>query len=960
MDEVFQKHRLELSHLSKYEIKPTHLTFKKSIGVGSFGEVYSGSLKSSNEKVAIKKMHKSEFDQASGELYLHEVLILSRSKHDFILPFIGFTKISPYCIVTKYICNDSLYAAIREDPKKLNLNATEKTLIAYGVANALCYLHKMGIVHRDIKAQNILLDENKLPILCDFGSSRFFHSNNIQNFDHNDNNNKNNTNNSHNDNTCTTTNNNNNNNMDKNNLDLIQNENVGKPENDLQMLNEETYENLNEKHHKYNLKNKKKHRNKYKKEDSKEDNKDGRTNNIIEGEAQINEMKTSECGTPNYMAPEFIKGENYTEKVDVYSYAMVLWEILTGQLPFFDLAAAQVIFAVIIKHQRPEIPENTPKPLSTLISRCWRENPEERPSFTEIVSLFENGEIMFEGCDSKHFYKKIEKYRKKRKGQNFGTVPRYSKKICDEEFFRLNHPNKHFFMTDKVKTLSSFNLGTNYSQNLLTGHLSMLQCGNSTQISSSLSFIERHLNDPNFCTTKFWPPILGLLLHGQPNIRGTVQKIALKLCQSEKLLSHLSEVDDLHVYVTQRTLDLFLYVVCFKTDLITMKVVNSLFDIISSKECELKAITLLAKIQKYTTDNEIYKSILNYFKNNVFDFVDSPAGGIIIRVLNNNDVITDEMIKAYFFSKNNSNCVSAYHVLFSKSDKPNLLKVPTLLEHIVSYDSNLRNASYDFILKFASQVEGNVLQQIIDSLLTSVVRFENTNKAILLLCRYATVEERAKTFLLPGISNIWLYSAPEKSAQFMRLFIVLFKQKKIQEIILKSKETVTFLKSVVISNNPDAFLAVCWTISNVSKNFAQDFILRINESEITEKIIQSLLLTRDAKTVSCVCKALSKIANYSYSSSFLLAIPHLLEIISNQSSLSIPLSNSLHDSFSSSMLNCLKLIEKMTKYNETMEAFIIDGNAFNILSKYQAPNEESKRIIRNIKEHLKTGLNLPI
>ncbi|KAL6068396.1 hypothetical protein QOT17_008205 [Balamuthia mandrillaris] len=94
--------------------------------------------------------------------------------------------------------------------------------------------------------------------------------------------------------------------------------------------------------------------------------------------------KTS-CGTPNWMAPELLRGEPYTEKVDVYSFGMICWEMITQQVPFADFNTAEIRKQVGWNHKRPVIPLDCPKKFAALIKDCWHKNPKKRPSFQEIV-----------------------------------------------------------------------------------------------------------------------------------------------------------------------------------------------------------------------------------------------------------------------------------------------------------------------------------------------------------------------------------------------------------------------------------------------------------------------------------------------------------------------------------------------------------------------------------------------
>lgn len=95
------------------------------------------------------------------------------------------------------------------------------------------------------------------------------------------------------------------------------------------------------------------------------------------------------CGTPCWTAPEILRNARYTTKADVFSYGIVLWELVTRDEPFAGMPAFQVIFAVGTKGVRLPLPTVCPPELIKLILSCWQEDPSLRPPFSDIITYLE-------------------------------------------------------------------------------------------------------------------------------------------------------------------------------------------------------------------------------------------------------------------------------------------------------------------------------------------------------------------------------------------------------------------------------------------------------------------------------------------------------------------------------------------------------------------------------------------
>ena len=251
------------------------------IGRGVFGSVHRYEDMESGKSVAVKCYNVGELssDEIQG-MFVSEVGILALLNHRCILRVKGcflptHDRPNPMIVLDKMSC--SLATVIYEREGVEWWDWTSKSIVVAGIALGMRYLHKKEVIHRDLKPSNILLDEDHLPCIGDFGTSR------------------------------------------------LENANI---------------------------------------------------------------TKTAGVGTPRYMAPECY-GDHYDNKCDVYSFGLILYEIVTGEEIFAGLNPYQVMGRAT-QGVRPDIPNSVHPRVKDLIKACWAVDPSSRPSFADIISRLED------------------------------------------------------------------------------------------------------------------------------------------------------------------------------------------------------------------------------------------------------------------------------------------------------------------------------------------------------------------------------------------------------------------------------------------------------------------------------------------------------------------------------------------------------------------------------------------
>jgi serine/threonine protein kinase len=203
--------------------------------------------------------------------------VLRKVRHKHIVQLIGASTSPPkLCIVTEFMRRGSLLDYLhRHHPLRQGVQIK----LALDVARGMDYLHRCNIIHRDLKAANLLMNEHDDCKVADFGVAR-----------------------------------------------------------------------------------------------------------VVDSAA----VMTAETGTYRWMAPEVVSHQRYDGKCDVFSFGVLLWEIVTGgAVPYAGFTPLQAAVGVVQKGLRPTVPEGTHPGLARIMARCWDANPSMRPDFGAIIATLE-------------------------------------------------------------------------------------------------------------------------------------------------------------------------------------------------------------------------------------------------------------------------------------------------------------------------------------------------------------------------------------------------------------------------------------------------------------------------------------------------------------------------------------------------------------------------------------------
>ncbi|XP_050227680.1 probable serine/threonine-protein kinase SIS8 isoform X2 [Mercurialis annua] len=263
--------RKPLLPFQEWNIDFSELTVGTRVGIGFFGEVFRGVWNGTD--VAIKVFLEQDLTAENMEDFCNEISILSQLRHPNVILFMGACTKPPHLsMVTEYMEMGSLFYLIHLSGQKKRLSWRRRLKMLRDICRGLMCIHRMKIVHRDLKSANCLVNKHWTVKICDFGLSRVM---------------------------------------------------IERPMRD-----------------------------------------------------------SASAGTPEWMAPELIRNEPFTEKCDIFSLGVIMWELCTLNRPWEGVPPERVVYAVANEGSRLDIPEG---PLGRLISDCWGEW-QERPSCEEILA----------------------------------------------------------------------------------------------------------------------------------------------------------------------------------------------------------------------------------------------------------------------------------------------------------------------------------------------------------------------------------------------------------------------------------------------------------------------------------------------------------------------------------------------------------------------------------------------
>ena len=255
------------------QVEYSELTLGDIINQGGFSVVHRGIWRGT--EVAVKVIVDPVITQELRQEFENEIMMLNylRHPHTVLLMAASF-KPPHFTVVSEYVSNGTLFDLLHRSREEISLD--RKLKILNQICEVFLFYHLSGIVHRDLKSMNILLNKSYDIKICDFGLARF--------------------------------------------------------------------------------------------------------------KVDLNKGSMQFSGTPTYMAPELFRKQSYDEKVDVFAFGTLMWEILAREVPYDGLDPGDIRDKILKNDLKLDHPLNCPRKFLNLIDMCRQANSHSRPSFYEISS----------------------------------------------------------------------------------------------------------------------------------------------------------------------------------------------------------------------------------------------------------------------------------------------------------------------------------------------------------------------------------------------------------------------------------------------------------------------------------------------------------------------------------------------------------------------------------------------
>lgn len=787
--------------LQGYVVKLDDFEMGRKIGEGGFGVVYLAKHRESGKQCAIKKLYLKEMTGQNLILFRREAEILAKVDSLFCLPFYGWTASYPFSIVTEFVPKGTLFNALRHKDGSPDLTPTNKTIISMGIARGMKHIHSHGMIHRDLKSLNIMLDEDCYPRICDFGLAR--------------------------------------------------------------LANEEA------------------------------------------------EEFTQDVGTPHWMAPEIFDSGKYDNKVDVYAFGMLMWEMLTETAPFKGRTGVQIAYAVTKKNERPVIPSVTPKTLSNFIRQCWDQDPEKRPSMSKIYDLFQKGKVFFPGTDLNiiaKFAEYIAHDEERRARNKHNRSPLFSSAEDKEvkmqstresssrsdlsnkiRHTRSHSPSRSVISSSSRRSLRSHKSRTSYTSNefvpeeletIISRHdivkaIGMFSNPNSDFSALFLSLKKLVENKTSDFVIYLFPPLINILENDIYSLRAFIENNVIFSLHLDVVEYHPVILRLMLIFVSKfpqglntqyiRLLEATIPKYCSQV----LVILNPCFKNFDNHNFIWDICDLLFKYHEHFLEKcgVLYLNLLYH----IFDRYNSVKSVKLMSLIN--------VLHTGVIHYDNEIVINSYKLMCRFFD-PEKIVVPhdILVKHLNNRDIRIYAASY-----LSRQLKVQITKELIDTLL---LYSPDDSLCLYVLYNLCQFDIQAGKIVISR-SREWMFETELKVIDILSLILILIKHQELRPLLAEQESFVTVLNKFLESDDATSLIEI---LSGIIVKMCNEtkFIKSLDNSGFFKAYIKTVQGVKSGSSLEKLINTIEVISRLYFVKDFTCYISFLYNMLRNNNELIFP------------------------------------------------------------------------
>jgi len=620
---------------------------------------------------------------------------------------------------------------------------------------------------------------------------------------------------------------------------------------------------------------------------------------------ELSTQMTKSVGTPQWMAPELLKNQDYDEKIDVYSFGVILYELLCEKIPFDGMDTVEIIYAVTSGSNCFPLPINISNNMKELISHCLSIDPSQRPTFKDIMIQIENG-MVFQGCDSDLFSIFLESHSRAKKL----AFVKYSK---SHDFTPpLPFPEKQLIKPLFPNSVPVFATSADKDYYEILSRVEKLMKGSYIVIDDCISFFENNFDVLLHSEVRIWESFLSFYVYKcTKEFEQRMLSLIIQLASTETQLLRMISIQDIEQYIVPKTLDLILCIARGIPRIITSQSIDRIIYMIDSDDCiiQYKCIVILCTLLHNCESLDIYQKIIAFIQMNILTYVNHDAGHLFMKELYifwKKEGIRQEnhvfpVLYKFFLSNIPKNIIVAYQIFFMLPYHRDFFPVQIVLQHL-SIDFDVSNVAHEYLRRHPPSQNYDLVAK---SIINSFLMFQN-ERGILLLCSYAKYIPFSMTLVSNQISSLWLNTFGPNTIAFLKVLVVAFNTLQKNSLLMEIALIPHFISELLKTGDIDSFVVVCWLLSKSDIDI--DFANSLDSLATLHLLAQRLKESKDPISIQYASILFSKLAPVKYSRSYGSVVQCLIRNL-NQSKYAID--------------DCINALWSFVQYEELKQVFVI-------------------------------------